>query len=164
MDELRRQRLTPAPDPVPSAPLRGESFVLADGRTFIIPPPTLAQVHGPCAQAFAVVINIVKQDQWGIAAAVTDLVFCTTTLVHEAMSRNYIIERACPAAQGHMDNGVASLLCGVCVACLLDKDVAKTVLVYLTEVCGYRELLVAIGHEQSQFDRQDKSGTKPTIN
>src|SRR5262249_40421561 len=99
MSELQRFPIEPAPAKVPPAPLRGSSFVLADGRMFSIPPPTLAQIHGSCAASFAVIVNIIAANQWGVAFSVRELTYHVVALVWAAMSRNYDIQMWCPAAK-----------------------------------------------------------------
>jgi hypothetical protein len=156
--------ITPAPDPVPPAPLRGKSFVLADGRTFIIPPPTLAQVHGQCALSFSTIVNVIAAEQWGVAIAVEQLAQHVYYLIHAAMSRNYEVDLHCDGALGKQgEDGKIPTPCSHCVACLLDLECVQPVLLYLTEVSGYRELLKLVGVRPATASL-DASGTSTTIN
>lgn len=172
--DARRQKITPAPDHVPPAPYRGQTFQLADNRFYVIPPPTLAQIHGPCAVAFAAIANVIASEQWGVAVAVENLAYHATVLVHEAMSRNYDIERACPKAPLPWYRRVAPKLtdrligpvppppaCMTCVSCLLDMDAMLPVLKHIVEVSGYQELLRLVGHRPATASL-DLAGTKVT--
>lgn len=162
--ELRRFKIEPAPAPVPPAPLPGERFAFSDGRTFILPPPTLAQIHGQCAESFATIINVIAADQWGIATAVQHLVRHAYFLVYAAMSRNYDIELHCKGALGECDAaGTVLPLCNACVACLLDMQSAKPILTWLTEVSGYQELLRLVGHRPATASL-DSDGASSTTN
>lgn len=156
---LIRHLMTEAPEPVPPAPLRGKEFELADGRTYVIPLPTLAQIHGPCLAALSTIVNVVQAEQWGVAVAVKELFEAIITTLHQAMSRNYQIEPRCEASRGIE----GAPLCNRCCACLLDIQCAQPVLIWITEVSGYREILRLVGHTPATASL-DNSGASTTIN
>ena len=133
--------------------------MLADGRTYAIPPLLLAQIHGQCATSLTTIVNVIAAEQWGVAVAVQELVTHAYCLVHEAMSRNYDLALQCEGALGKRgEDGAPIPLCGACMPCLLDFECLQPVLVYLTEVSGYRELLRLVGVRPATAS-QDSAGT-----
>lgn len=150
-----RFRIEPAPMPIPLAPLRGETFALADGREAVFSPLTIGQQQGPGAAALHNISRAIFNERLGAAVALDAFRQHMIDLVYLSMSRNYLVERDCKDAT-----------CERCIVCLTDGALIRPIVRHLCEVSGHLELLRAMAHPPpgSPSALPGHDGTSATIN